>query len=68
MLWLEDVPERERKMVKKQKKMLKMVAKALVALERTKRHKLAQLTVFVRPVLLALEIVERAPSFLEKGN
>ncbi|CAN7058778.1 unnamed protein product [Brassica rapa subsp. trilocularis] len=41
MLRLEDVPEREKKTVKKQKKMLQMVAKALGALERTKRHKLA---------------------------
>ncbi|KAL0744242.1 hypothetical protein Bca4012_085755 [Brassica carinata] len=42
MLCLEELPERERKNAKKLKKALKMVAKALGALERTKRHKLAQ--------------------------
>ncbi|WZZ46550.1 hypothetical protein YC2023_042809 [Brassica napus] len=42
MLCLEDMPEIERKPVKKLKKALKMVTKALGVLERTNRHKLAQ--------------------------
>ncbi|WZZ88194.1 hypothetical protein YC2023_116773 [Brassica napus] len=41
MLCLEDLPEIERKPVKKLKKTLKMVTKALGVLERTNRHKLA---------------------------
>ncbi|KAH0850465.1 LOW QUALITY PROTEIN: hypothetical protein HID58_095512, partial [Brassica napus] len=41
MLCLEDMPEIERKPVKKLKKALKMVTKALGVLERTNRHKLA---------------------------
>ncbi|KAG2315983.1 hypothetical protein Bca4012_009776 [Brassica carinata] len=42
ILCLEDLPESGRKTVKKLKKALKMVARALGALERTKRHELAQ--------------------------
>ncbi|CAN6920140.1 unnamed protein product [Brassica oleracea var. botrytis] len=42
ILCLEDLPEIERKPVKKLKKTLKMVTKASGVLERTNRHKLAQ--------------------------